>query len=93
MSKPAKDTLKVTMFLEGCSIYGLIESYVQFTDWNVQVDTFKIVKKIRYNTFLGHLRMKKKNFFTAQREGIFTLKYFKQCACLTQDSKKQPIKK
>lgn len=29
--------VKVLMFLERCSLEGLIESYIQFASWNVQV--------------------------------------------------------
>ena len=47
MSNSKKNAVKVLMFIEKCSIQGLIESYIQFGAWNVQVDTFRIVKKIR----------------------------------------------
>lgn len=29
--------VKILMFLERCSLEGLIESYIQFASWNVQV--------------------------------------------------------
>ena len=87
MSSASKNTVKVMIFLERCTIQGLIESYIQFTAWNVQVDSFKIIKKIRHNTFVGHLKMKKINFFTAAREGCFIVNYFKLCPCLSKNIK------
>ena len=85
MSSASKNAVKVMIFLERCTIQGLIESYIQFTAWNVQVDSFKITKKIRHNTFVGHLKMKKKNFFTAARECCFVISYFKLCPCLNKN--------
>ena len=65
-----KNMVNILLFLERCTVQGLIESYINFDAWNVHVDSFKIVKKIRNNTFVGHLRLKKKNFFTAARSVI-----------------------
>jgi hypothetical protein len=82
MSNKEKQTIKVLMFLERCTVRGLIESYFQFAAWNVQVDSFRVVKRIRNNTFLAQLRLKKKNFFSFSREAFFIASYFKLCSCL-----------
>lgn len=82
MTNSTKNMVKVLMFLERCTIEDLIESYIQFGSWNVQVDSFKIIKKIRNNTFIGNLKLKKKGYFTAAREAFFVVNYFKLCPCL-----------
>lgn len=48
----------------------------------MQVETFEITKRIRHNTFLAYMKMKKKSVFSSSREGYFTISYFKHCACL-----------
>lgn len=40
MANREKNVAKVLMFLEKCSLEGLIESYVQFGAWNIQVEAF-----------------------------------------------------
>lgn len=92
LSSADSQAVKVLMFLERCSIADLIESYVQFGAWNIQVDTFRVEKKIRNNTFMAYLKLKKKNLFSSAREGYFTLTYFKDCPCLILDKQNRPNK-
>jgi len=37
---------------------------------------------MRNNTYVGHLKLKKKNIFTAARSAYFVISYFKMCHCL-----------
>ena len=73
------------MFFEKSSIEGLIESYVQLGAWNIHIQSLKIIKRIRSNTFIARLKLKKRNFFTSAREAIVTINYFKNCECLAKE--------
>jgi hypothetical protein len=88
-----KNMVNILLFLERCTVQGLIESYINFDAWNVHVDSFKIVKKIRNNTFVGYLKLKKKNFFTAARTAYFVVNYFKMCHCLNKNTPEMPLTK
>ena len=93
MVNRTKNMVKILLFLERCTVQGLIESYINFDGWNVHVDSFKIVKKIRNNTFGGLLKLKKKNFFTAARSSYFVINYFKMCHCLNKSNPEIPFTK
>ena len=54
-----------------------MESYMQFGSWTVQVETFRVLNRIRKNTFLGYLKIKKQGIFAAPREAFLTFSYFK----------------
>lgn len=63
-------------------VEGIIERFIEFPQWNSYIESFKIVNRIRSNTFLALLKLKKHNLLSYPRETYLTITYIKTCACL-----------
>jgi hypothetical protein len=75
-------SFKICILLEKLNIESILEKFIEFTQWNSQIETFKIINRIRSNTFLAYLKLKKYSMLTYPRETYLTITYIKTCACL-----------
>lgn len=82
IANKATGVLKLYLFVEDCKIAQAMESYVHFDCWNLQVDSFKLMNRVRKNTFVAHIKLKRYNMFTSPREAYITITYLKNCPCL-----------
>lgn len=56
--------------------------FVLFHSWNTQFESFNIVSRLRNNTYLGKVRLKKYSLISCPREAYITITYLKTCPCL-----------
>lgn len=75
-------SVRLLLFVERCEVRRYIESFILLDCWNTQVETFRILKHIRPNTYLAYILLKKFNMWTAQREAYVSISYLKDCSCL-----------
>lgn len=71
-------------------VEGIIERFIEFALWNSYIETFKIVNRIRSNTFLAFIKLKKHNMLSYPRETHLTITYIKTCACLAPKDQQSP---
>lgn len=83
-------SFKLCLLLEKMEMEGIIERFIEFPQWNSYVDSFKIVSRIRSNTFLAFLKLKKHNLLSYPRETHLTITYIKTCACLAPKDQQKP---
>jgi hypothetical protein len=73
------------LFVENCEIRRYMESFLMFDCWNTQVEEFRVMKRIRVNSYLGYIKLKKYSIWTAQRDAYVVITYLKECLCLADD--------
>ena len=75
-------SVRLLLFVEKCEVKRYIESFILMNCWNTEVETFRIIKHIRPNTYLAYILLKKMNRWTAQREAYVFISYLNDCICL-----------
>ena len=64
--------------------------YIDLGGWNQQVESLTTLNRIRTNTFLARLRLKKSGFASYPREAVISITYIRDCPCLSSDNASPP---
>ncbi len=78
-------SVRLLLFVERCEVRRYIESFILLDCWNTEIETFRILKHIRPNTYLAYILLKKINRWTAQREAYVSISYLRDCVCLQEE--------